>query len=230
MAEPMASYTTKGDLAYARMRQLIIAGEVAPGTVLHQAELARTIGVSTTPLREALRRLHSEGLVELDAHRDARVTDLTADEARDLLEIRRSLDPKAVELAASRRTNDDIAAIQVAARGIEPLENDPGYVDLIAHRRFHAALYRASHNRLLITTLDGLWDKADRYRRLGLEVGRGQAERDSKHQEHMALVEHVVAGDGAAAAAVMLLHIDTSLGVAAADRLAHQAHAGPSRA
>jgi DNA-binding FadR family transcriptional regulator len=59
---------------------------------------------------------------------------------------------------------------------------------LVAHRRFHTAIYRASHNELLINTLDGLWDKADRYRRLGLVVAPGQAERDQKAAEHAALL------------------------------------------
>ena len=105
-----AVFTTKSDLAYTRVRALILSGELAPGAVLPQAALARTIGMSTTPLREALRRLKQEGLVELDAHRDARVRPLDATEARDLLELRRSLEPLAAELAAQRRT-------RVGARG-----------------------------------------------------------------------------------------------------------------
>ena len=81
-AEP---YSTKSDFAYLRVRELILSGELAPGAVLNQALLAKQIGISTTPLREALRRLRQQGLVELDAHRDARVTALNAEEARDLL-------------------------------------------------------------------------------------------------------------------------------------------------
>src|SRR3954471_9174040 len=97
-------FATKSDLAYTRVRGLILSGELAPGAVLPQATLAQTIGISTTPLREALRRLKQEGLVELDAHRDARVRPLDATEARDLLELRRTLDPLAASLAAQRRT------------------------------------------------------------------------------------------------------------------------------
>ncbi|MCX2731854.1 GntR family transcriptional regulator, partial [Saccharopolyspora sp. NFXS83] len=101
MSEPAVSpLMTKSELAYVSVRDKILSGEFPPGSVLNQATLARTIGISTTPLREALRRLKAERLVELDAHRDARVTELHAEEARDLLEIRRSLDPLAVSLAA----------------------------------------------------------------------------------------------------------------------------------
>jgi DNA-binding GntR family transcriptional regulator len=219
MTDAIAPFATKSDYAYLTLRERILSGEYGPGEVLNQATLARTIGISTTPLREALRRLKSEGLVELDAHRDARVTELSAEEARDLLELRLSLDPLAVSLAAERRSRSDIQAIRETLDGLQPLRSNPGFVDLIAHRRFHVALYTASHNDLLIRTLDGLWDKADRYRRLGLEVERDQAERDARTAEHVALADAVIAGDAAEAARVMHQHIDHSLGAKAAHRL-----------
>jgi DNA-binding GntR family transcriptional regulator len=223
MAQPTEHPSTKSDLAYAVVREKILSGEFAPGQVLNQAILARAIGISTTPLREALRRLKSENLVELDAHRDARVTELTAEEARDLLEVRRSLDPLAAALAAERRTKADIKAIRDAAN-VQPLRHGFGVEDLDAHRRLHAAIYRASHNDLLIGTLDALWDKADRYRRVGLVGERSRQDRDQKAEEHRRLVECVIAGDTEGAAAVMHQHISTSLGARAAARLG----AGPA--
>jgi DNA-binding FadR family transcriptional regulator len=90
----------------------------------------------------------------------------------------------------------------------------------VAHRRFHAALYRASHNALLVEALDGLWDTADRYRRHGLQVERSAEERALKAQEHTLLFEAIVEGDGATAEEVMRAHIQTSLGAKSAWRLA----------
>ncbi|WP_430781453.1 GntR family transcriptional regulator [Actinoplanes sp. G11-F43] len=211
--------STKGDFAYGRLREMILSGGFQPGAVLNQAELARTIGLSTTPLREALRRLKAEGLVELDAHRDARVTSLTGEEARDLLEIRMSLDPLAAALAAERRSTADIREMREAADGLQPLRHRPRFADLVAHRRFHTAIFSASHNEILISTLDALWDKADRYRRLALETGRTQDERDQKAAEHRELLDCVINRDATGAAAVMRRHIDTSLGAEAASRL-----------
>ncbi|NUT48501.1 MAG: GntR family transcriptional regulator [Saccharothrix sp.] len=216
MAESPEPYATKGQYAYVVLREKILTGEFEPGAVLNQATLAATIGISTTPLREALRRLDTEGLVELGAHRDAKVTELTGEEARDLLELRRSLDPLAVALAAERRTPADVERIREAARGVTSLPADPAYADLIALRRLHVALYTASHNRLLVQALDGLWDKADRYRRLGLRLDRTRAERDRTDAEHRALAEAVIAGDGETASRIMLHHVDTSLGAKAA--------------
>lgn len=220
MDEPAERYSTKSDFAYAEVRGRIVTGVYPPGTVLNQAALAVDLGISTTPLRESLRRLKSEGLVELDAHRDARVTDLSAEEARDLLEVRRALDPLAAALAAERRTKEDIAEMRAALAELEPLPNRPAVVDLVAHRRFHRALYCAAHNDLLTNTLDSLWDKADRYRLVGLEERRAQPERDRSTQSHRELFAAVTAGDRDGARELMLNHIRTSLGAKAASRLA----------
>jgi DNA-binding GntR family transcriptional regulator len=223
MGEPADLFETKSDYAYRQVRDRILSGELQPGAVIQQRDLASRIGISTTPLREALRRLKSEGLVELDAHRDARISPLRAEEARDLLELRKSLDPLAAGLAAQRRTNADIQAIRAAHAVLEPLPTHPAIGQLVAHRDFHAAIYRASHNDLLIESLEGLWDKADRYRRLALQTDRGQTARDQKAKEHQLLVDLIATGDSDGAANVMRAHIDTSLGAAAVWRLGHNA-------
>jgi DNA-binding GntR family transcriptional regulator len=212
-------FATKSDLAYTHVRDLILSGHLAPGAVLPQAALARTIGISTTPLREALRRLKQEGLVELDAHRDARVRPLDASEARDLLELRRTLDPLAASLAAQRRTEADLADVGAALDGLESLSDRPSAAQLESHHRFHAAIHRASHNALLAETLDGLWMKTDRYRRHGIEAGRSDEERDARATEHRLLFEAVRDSDPDAAAELMRRHVETSLGARSLDRL-----------
>jgi DNA-binding GntR family transcriptional regulator len=213
-------FTTKSDFAYASIRERILTGDFLPGAVLNQESLATTIGISTTPLREAMRRLASEGLVTLGAHSDARVAPLSADEARDLFEVRRSMDALAAALAAERRTEADIAALEAAAEELRPLIEGVGPEVLAAHRAFHSALYRASHNAMLIDLLDGLWDKADRYRRLGLELIAGSgATRLQDYEEHFQLMQAVVRGDPVEAEAVMRRHVQASLGHLAAQSL-----------
>ncbi|UOY01984.1 GntR family transcriptional regulator [Blastococcus sp. PRF04-17] len=215
-------FATKSDLAYTRVRALILSGDLAPGDVLQQGALARAIGMSTTPLREALRRLKQDGLVELDAHRDARVRPLDAAEARDLLELRGSLDPLAASLAAQRRTQADVADIRSALEGLESLGDRPSAHQLASHHRFHAAIHRASHNALLVELLDGLWVKTDRYRRHGLEGGRTDDERDARATEHRQLFEAVRDGAADEAAALMRRHVETSLGARSLGRLTHE--------
>ncbi len=211
---------TKSEWAYARVREMVLTGELEPGAVLHQAVLARQIGISTTPLREALRRLAQQGLVELGAHRDARVAPLDAAEARDLVELRQDLDPLAAGLAAQRRTAADLAEMAQSLARLESLPEDPSPAQLAGHRRFHAALYRASHNAVLVETLDGLWDKTDRYRRHALRAGRSDEEVAQRAEEHRLLVEAVSDRDAAAATELMRRHVETSLGARSADRLA----------
>jgi DNA-binding GntR family transcriptional regulator len=220
MTETAALFATKSDFAYMRVRELILSGELEPGAVINQAVLARQIGISTTPLREALKRLKQQKLVELDAHRDARVTPLDAEEARDLLEMRRSLDPLAASLAADRRTKLDIAEMRSSLEGLDALPSNPTVQQLVAHRRFHAAIYRASHNALLVETLDGLWDKTDRYRRHAMRAGRSEEEAAQRAEEHRLLVEAVSDRDAAAAGDLMRRHVETSLAARAAGRLA----------
>ena len=211
---------TKSELAYTRVRELVLSGELAPGAVLNQVTLARQIGVSTTPLREALRRLAQQGLVELGAHRDARVAPLDATEARDLVELRQDLDPLAAGLAAQRRTAADLGEMADGLAQLESLPADPSPAQLAGHRRFHAAVYSASHNALLVETLDGLWDKTDRYRRHALRAGRSDEERAQRAEEHRLLFEAVQDRDAAAATDHMRRHVESSLAARAAGRLA----------
>ncbi len=213
-------FATKSERAYNQVRELILSGELAPGTVLNQAILAREIGISTTPLREALRRLKQQGLVELDAHRDARVAPLDAAEARDLLELRQNLDPLAAGLAAQRRTATDLEEIRDSLGRLESLPRNPSAAQLAGHRHFHAAIYRASHNALLVETLEGLWDKTDRYRRHALEVERSPEELAARAEEHRLMVEAISDRDADAASELMRRHVETSLAARSASRLA----------
>jgi DNA-binding GntR family transcriptional regulator len=217
-------YATKSDFAYRRLRRAILCGEYAPGAPLNQALLAQTIGISTTPLREALRRLSSEGLVELESHRDARVTELTAEESRDLLEMRLALDPLAISLAADRRSRDDIRRMRAAREEMDSKPCGTAVVDPEAHREFHAAMYRASHNELLISTLDSLWDKAERYRLLGMKAVRWEGgdvlvKRQRKAADHAAILDCIIRGDGDQGAELMRRHIAKSLEARAATSL-----------
>ena len=204
-------FSSKGSLAYSELRRLILSGGLAPGSRISQYELADSMQMSITPLREAIRRLASEGLIIMDTHRDSRVADMSASEARELLEVRLSLEPSATELAASRKTDADVAAMHAAAAKLLPVTRVWGEDAITAHREFHRAVYAASHNTALIKLLDDLWDKSDRYRRIGLELPSGDEPRTLDLNQHHRLLELVIAGDGAAAAELARTHIVNSL-------------------
>jgi DNA-binding GntR family transcriptional regulator len=204
---------TKNAYAYEELRTRILTGVLPQGSILSQALLAQEIGVSTTPLREALRRLAAEGLVQLESHRDARVTSLTADEARDLYIIRENLDPLAAGLAAESRTEADIAAIQTTLEKLTPLHDAADLAAMTVHREFHRAIYMASHNPLLIGILEGLWDKADRYRQIGLQSQKdSEKDRVRVREEHIQIADAVISGDPVRAKEIMHRHVVGSLG------------------
>jgi len=152
--------TTKADAAYLEIRRQIIEGRLPPGAVLDQGEVARSLQISTTPVREALRRLEMEDLVVMSAHRDARVAPLSGKTLKELYELRLVLDPLAAELTADRASDPEIDAICKLA------EHHPRSQarQAAANRRFHRAIYSACGNSVLIATLDSLWDRSDRYR------------------------------------------------------------------
>ena len=204
-------FSSKGSLAYSELRQLILSGGLAPGSRVSQYELADNMQMSITPLREAIRRLSSEGLIIMDTHRDSRVADVSASEARELLEVRLSLEPSATELAAQRRTEADIVAMRTAAQILLPVTRVWGEEAITAHRDFHRAVYTASHNASMIKLLDDLWDKSDRYRRLGLELPSGDEPRTIDLNQHHQILELVASGDGPGAAELARTHIANSL-------------------
>ena len=102
--------SSKGAIAYTELRRRILSGDLAPGSRLSQYDLAEEMGMSITPLREAVRQLASEDWVEVDTHRDVRVAPMSASEARQLLEVRLSLEPSATELAPYAAAKDLLPA------------------------------------------------------------------------------------------------------------------------
>ncbi len=221
-------FSSKGSLAYSELRQMILSGALAPGSRISQYELAENMQMSITPLREAIRRLSSEGLITMDTHRDSKVADMSAAEARELLEVRLSLEPSATELAAYRRTDADIATIRAAAGKLLPVTRVWGEDAIIAHRDFHRAVYTASHNTTLIKLLDDLWDKSDRYRRIGLELPSGDEPRTIDLNQHHQILELVTAGDGPGAAELARTHIANSLTASVTGALEERENESPS--
>ena len=144
---------TKAEAAYQELRKRILSGSLAPGATINQERLAADLGLSITPLREALRRLEAEDLVTLSAHKIVRPR-CRRRHPHELFVTRERLDPLAAELAASEATGQEAQAIADLAaqqRGTDLRGR------LAAHRRFHLAIYAASHNRVLAGILGELW-------------------------------------------------------------------------
>jgi DNA-binding GntR family transcriptional regulator len=191
-------YRSKAAAVYDELRHQILRGDLAPGSTINQENLAATLGVSTTPLREALRRLETEGLVHVAAYRDVIVAPLDLEEFVALYTVRVPLEGLGARLAASSRTDDDVAEASAAMTALRAGNGD--YITL--NRRFHRAIYMASHNPVLIELLDSVWDRCDRYRRLTPSFLRDPA----VIEEHQVLLDTVVSGDPDRAELAMLEH------------------------
>jgi DNA-binding GntR family transcriptional regulator len=149
---------SKGAQAYEQIKQAILHAQFRPGEVLSIRTLAASFGISTMPVREAVTRLITEKALELLPNRGLRVPNLTDDEARDVLRARFVLEGLAVELAAARITNADIARLEECERESEDaLERGQTHKGVKASLQFHLMLYRASGSQTLVDLIEALY-------------------------------------------------------------------------
>lgn len=191
-------YASKSDIVCAMLRELIISGELAAGEALRQRDLAARFGVSQTPVREALRRLESEGLVVNDPHRGATVTG-TADAVEDNSQIRAVLEPLGARLAARSVTDQQLDRLRSLNDQMLALpEGDERYGAL--NREFHFAIYEAAASPVLLSMMRLLWQAMP----VGPKVTRPHHESAQQHQE---LIEALAAHDEDRAAQITMSHI-----------------------
>jgi DNA-binding GntR family transcriptional regulator len=188
------------DKAYQEIRRLIVSLELAPGAVIDERELIERLEIGRTPVREALRRLAHERLVEVYPRRGMFVTGVDVRELARLSEVRELLEPEAARLAAERATDVDRAEL-----GALLVELDAGRSELIdLDERIHRAVYRAAHNDLLEATLEQYYVLALRIWSIALDRAH---ELEEAVEEHRALLEAIQAGDGDRAADTMRAHV-----------------------
>ena len=188
------------------IKHAILAGELSPGQALVETDLAERLGVSKTPVREALKTLAGAGLVTMSPYKGATVRIVGDDEARHLYDVRLLLEPEALSRSVSGG-NDWArarAALARADRATDLAERS------LANRDFHAALYAGCGNPLLISMLADLRDQtalvsATSWRQNPRRESEANWEREAA--EHRAVLEAAEAGDAAKAASLLRTHI-----------------------
>ncbi len=196
---------TATEFVEAGLRQAILSGTLAPGTPLRQEELAILFGVSRMPVREALRQLEAQALVEFEPHKGAVVTEISAEDAADNYAIRRALEPAALVLSIPNLTDGDFERAEELIGDLDGEVDQARLGDL--NRRFHLCLYGAAGRPKLIALVAAQLATADRYLRFHLAAkGRDHL---AQH-EHRALLAAARARDGAAAQAILRQHLDTA--------------------
>ena len=184
------------------LRTAILAGDLPAGETLRQEDLADRLGVSRMPVREAIRRLYAEGLVEVLPSRRVRVAALSRDEVEDIYDMRAALEPLAVRLAVPRLTR---AQLRDAAHALEAAADEEDAETFGARNAaFHLALMNPCERPRLLAGIASLLDLSDRYQRAGLRAAEHNA---LVRAEHAALLEAARSGDAEEAARLTEAHV-----------------------
>ncbi len=197
--------------AHARLRRLIVRGTLAPGSELSQVELARRVGVSTTPLREALRRLEAEGLVDARHNHRPRVRPFDVVELDSIYAARILLECLGLRLAVASMTAAQLAGVRASLETMAGARSACGAVTARwedAHEAFHQGLV-AGVAAPLKAQIDGLMARGDRYVRLGIRWDRPST-LAAVEAEHAAIGAACEAGDAPRAADLLGAHLEHS--------------------
>lgn len=194
--------TTSAQLAYQYMIERVADGTLMPGTRVREIEFAKSVGLSRTPVREALNRLVNEGLVTNDPHRGMIITELDQALVGELYEMRGVLESTAASLAAKHATDVEISLLRTLMEADKEM-SDPAEIAK-NNRMFHQVLYQCGHNRFLLKTLQALQNSM---LLLGDSTLAERGRPDEARNEHAAIVHALEARDPELAAEAARSHI-----------------------
>lgn len=203
----MATRQTAYEYVLGVLRRAILNGELESGSRLVQAELAAMLDVSTTPVREALRDLATEGLVQFDPHRGAIVTELSTDDVHDIYEIRMVLEPLAMRQAVPNISDALIAQLRKLHETMLAEPHSADWVD--RNRVFHMAVYEASASPRLAAIIRNLQDASVMY--IGASLQNQPGLREEANHDHSDILEALEKRDVEAAVTALEDHLRTSI-------------------
>jgi DNA-binding GntR family transcriptional regulator len=196
------------DQVYEVLRERIASGEIERGSRLHQEDLAKEFGVSRTPVREALRRLAAEGLVDLFANRGARVATSTDEQLRSSYETRLVVEPGAARIAAERGLEGPMKLMRAAIADEERAGRSPAK-HFKANRSFHLAVVKATGNPQLVQFMEHVW-----IGRIGATLYEDRIDSDgliADHDAHRSIADAIEAGDGERAEELTRGHLERAM-------------------
>lgn len=202
----MNEYLPLRDVVFNTLREAILHGELKPGERLMEISLANRLGVSRTPVREAIRKLELEGLVIMIPRKGAQVAQITEQDLNDVLEVRLGLEELAMQFACERIDEEHLQEIARAAQDFEDLMEEGDITDLAqADVHFHELIYQATQNQRLIQIINNLREQMYRYR---IEYLKDQHVYEKLLSEHEEIIRHIEKGEKDEAARVVSRHIE----------------------
>lgn len=194
------------EIVYEELRNLILTGKIKPGTRMMEIELAEDMGVSRTPIREAIRKLEKEGLVVIEPRKGAYASEVSIKDMEDILEVRANLEGLAAYLAAERMTEAEKKALEEVKIKFREAVNEGNMADMISYdTRFHHMIVEASRNNHLIHMVEQLQELVLRFRYIYYKDFKRA---EDMIPEHKQIFEEIVAGNGANARFEAFNHID----------------------
>lgn len=199
-------YLPLRDVVFKTLRQAILTGELKPGERLMEIHLANQLGVSRTPIREAIRMLELEGLVTMIPRRGAEVAHITQKSLQDVLEVRRALDALAVELACERITEAELLKLREACNHFANVTqtNDASLIAK-ADVELHDIIVQAANNIRLKQLVSNLSEQMYRYR---FEYIKDSSKHEQLIKEHEIIFNAIAAKDKETASMAVKTHID----------------------
>lgn len=202
----MNEYLPLRDVVFNTLRQAILKGELKPGERLMEIQLAQKLGVSRTPVREAIRKLELEGLVLMIPRKGAEVAEITAQDLEDVLEVRSALEELAVRDACEHITEEQLCDLAKAAEEFQRCLGEPDIVASVhADMHFHEIIYGATNNRRLLQILNNLREQMYRYR---MEYLKDKRTHQTLLDEHEAIREALKNHDKEKAGEAIHIHIE----------------------
>ncbi len=202
-------YLPLRDVVFRTLRQAILRGELRPGERLMELRLADKLGVSRTPVREAIRKLELEGLVLMVPRKGAEVADITEKSLLDVLEVRRSLEELSARLACERITKEELRDMGQAAAMFQKTLKSKDITEIAeADVRFHDVIYLSTKNQKLIQLLNNLHEQMYRYR---IEYLKNTEVYPQLLREHEEIIRYIREGKKDRAAEIVCRHIDNQM-------------------
>ena len=203
----MDEYLPLRDVVFNTLRQAILKGELKPGERLMEIQLANKLGVSRTPVREAIRKLELEGLVLMIPRKGAEVAEITRQDMEDVLEVRTALEELAVKDACDHITDAQLSELKKASNEFKKalLEGKDLVTCADADMHFHDVILSATNNRRLIQMLNNISEQMYRYR---MEYLKDERTHKTLIEEHDAIRRALKKHDKVKAGAAIRVHID----------------------
>ncbi len=185
----LEDYKPLREIVFEALRELIINGQIKAGERLMEVQLAEEMGVSRTPVREAIRKLELEGLVVMIPRKGAYVSDLSTKDVADVFEIRAALEALAAGLACERITEEELEELERLLLQVAKCVKAENLEELVeADTQFHDVVYRASRNKRLVQIISNLREKIQRFRAISMGTAGRMRETLEEHRQMVAAI------------------------------------------